>query len=534
MIWTTLLTAVLADPVFLDEQLKGYNRAIRPTLAAQGCSVDGFDNVGSAPAEQVEVQLYVSALHSLSQRDMEYMVEGYFRLWWFDQRLALDSNYSETLMNGDPRACGEYANFPAREAASRIWTPDAYFDEANQEVLGNTAGGSGDMLRVWRNGSVMWSRRARLLLRCPLHFGAMPFDRQYCKVRVGLYSHTVSEVNLTWAAGAPALANIDLCAIGDKDQPCQFGEWAVKEVTQCAVVEKFVTGSFVYAIADMIFERNQTIVMDYYIMAATLFAAMSYCGFWIDLRSTPARVALGLLTVVGVSATIQSAMALIPPTTYPVWLVDFLRYSLIMNISGFFLQTLAMFGLHSHDRIRKLDKLEQEGGEDEDKILSPLAVARASRRATAAARRSTAGLPPRPEEQQQQQPTGLATSTTEVGFEVEREMTTNGDTQSNVDRRGILQRQNSSFDLDGDGAADMVWINSKGKALQRRCAVFKELDIVMRVIYPLVYITLIAFLYARRDSYALVSDRPCGEAIQLGFNWEDGLPNPGQNQAWDR
>ena len=127
LIWTTLLTAVLADPVlFLDEQLKGYNRAIRPTLAAQGCSVDGFDNVGYAPAEQVEVQLYVSALHSLSQRDMEYMVEGYFRLWWMDQRLALNSNYSETLMNGDPRACGEYANFPAREAASRIWTPDAY------------------------------------------------------------------------------------------------------------------------------------------------------------------------------------------------------------------------------------------------------------------------------------------------------------------------------------------------------------------------------------------------------------------------
>ena len=111
------------------------------------------------PAEQVEVQLYVSALHSLSQRDMEYMVEGYFRLWWMDQRLALDSNQRDPDERR-PRACGEYANFPAREAASRIWTPDAYFDEANQEVLGNTAGGSGDMLRVWRNGSVMWSRRA--------------------------------------------------------------------------------------------------------------------------------------------------------------------------------------------------------------------------------------------------------------------------------------------------------------------------------------------------------------------------------------
>ncbi len=64
------------------------------------------------------------------------------------------------------------------------------------------------------------------------------------------------------------------------------------------------------------FRRN----VNYYILQSyfpTLLVVMlSWVGFWIDYRSTPARVALGITTVLTITTLANSIRATLPPVSY--------------------------------------------------------------------------------------------------------------------------------------------------------------------------------------------------------------------------
>ena len=55
--------------------------------------------------------------------------------------------------------------------------------------------------------------------------------------------------------------------------------------------------------------------MQYYFPCA-LIVVLSWVGFWIDYRSTPARVALGITTVLTVTTLSNSIRSSLPPASY--------------------------------------------------------------------------------------------------------------------------------------------------------------------------------------------------------------------------
>ncbi len=64
------------------------------------------------------------------------------------------------------------------------------------------------------------------------------------------------------------------------------------------------------------FRRN----VNYYILQnyfpSSLVVVLSWVGFWIDYRSTPARVALGITTVLTITTLANSIRATLPPVSY--------------------------------------------------------------------------------------------------------------------------------------------------------------------------------------------------------------------------
>ena len=179
-----------------------YEKTSRPGLDNNVC-------VANAPPVSVTSELVVKVLTKIDQRLGSYELEGYMRLRWRDERLAFNSSaYCQPSI--------------VLTSATDLWVPDLYFEHSVSINLGN--GHDGEVVYIYPDGSVVWSRFARLQMRCTMGFGQLPFDTQNCLFLSGIWSDTAADVLLTWYDTAAPLgsyiSNFDTVA----------GEWTVVDV----------------------------------------------------------------------------------------------------------------------------------------------------------------------------------------------------------------------------------------------------------------------------------------------------------------
>ena len=131
------------------------------------------------------------------------------RLRWRDERLAFNSS-----------TCG--LESIVLTSATGLWVPDVYFEHSVSIKLGD--GHDGEVVYIYPDGSVVWSRFARLQMRCSMGFGQLPFDTQDCLFLSGIWSDTAADVTLTWHDPAAPLGSY----IDSFDTVA--GEWRVVDV----------------------------------------------------------------------------------------------------------------------------------------------------------------------------------------------------------------------------------------------------------------------------------------------------------------
>ena len=177
--------------------------SVRPSvaLAEQQMRETGRVASTSPPPEDIYVQFYVEAYEPLDLKDQTWGMVGYLRAYWSDPRLR----YNGTAAGGSTDAL----SFKVPERA-RIWKPEFYWEGAKGLVLPNPNAGTGELLKVYPDGSVFWSRQTTVRLACPVsNMWALPFDTQRCPWMMGMYAETAAEVVLRWRTNLTALSNWD-------------------------------------------------------------------------------------------------------------------------------------------------------------------------------------------------------------------------------------------------------------------------------------------------------------------------------------
>ena len=142
-------------------------------------------------------------------------------------------------------------------------------------------------------------------------------------------------MQLRWRENAVAIANWDGACLAD---------YAATNLTQQSILQDYVTSTWTYAHATVSFTRNPTIFMSNYFVPAVLLVFISYLGFFIDPIATPARVALGMLTMVVVMTNTVALSSRLPPSTTPSWLIRFLTISFYFNAVAMAEQIFVSFG----------------------------------------------------------------------------------------------------------------------------------------------------------------------------------------------
>ncbi|KAM7444363.1 hypothetical protein ABFA07_007032 [Porites harrisoni] len=267
----TFLEASTRTSTMLEQMLNGYDKRLRPNFAG-------------SPSE-IKISMHVLSLVPIREIDMEARAVIFFREHWTDPRLA----YGPSLGIPKMKLLGNIVD--------QVWLPDTYF----VNDLSDTKSNEDFLFELTEKGRITYSYRRTLRLYCPMNLQKFPMDEQICEMAFESYSYAVEDIILTWL-------NPDALQIDGK---LQIPQYTLVAWQQKHDLNKYSTGNFTSLAAVLHFKRQLAAYFLQEFIPTILIVAISWVSFWIDKRSVPARVSLGITTVLALTTLmfgIQTSM----------------------------------------------------------------------------------------------------------------------------------------------------------------------------------------------------------------------------------
>ncbi|CAG5993759.1 unnamed protein product [Menidia menidia] len=221
---------------FLDKlmgKVSGYDARIRPNF--------------KGPPVNVTCNIFINSFGSIAETTMDYRVNIFLRQQWNDPRLAY-SEYPDDSLDLDP------------SMLDSIWKPDLFF--ANEKGANfHEVTTDNKLLRISKNGNVLYSIRITLILACPMDLKNFPMDVQTCIMQL---------------------------------ESCKF-----------TCIE-----------ARFHLERQMGYYLIQMYIPSLLIVILSWVSFWINMDAAPARVGLGITTVLTMTTQSSGSRASLPKVSY--------------------------------------------------------------------------------------------------------------------------------------------------------------------------------------------------------------------------
>ncbi|XP_044733908.1 gamma-aminobutyric acid receptor subunit beta isoform X2 [Chrysoperla carnea] len=264
----------------LDSFSVSYDKRVRP-------------NYGGPPVV-VGVTMYVLSISSLSEVKMDFTLDFYFRQFWTDPRLAYRKRPGvETLSVGS-------------EFIKNIWIPDTFFVNEKQSYL-HIATTSNEFIRIHHSGSITRSIRLTITASCPMNLQYFPMDRQLCHIEIESFGYTMRDIRYKWNEGPNS--------VGVSNE-VSLPQFKVLGHRQRAMEISLTTGNYSRLACEIQFVRSMGYYLIQIYIPSGLIVIISWVSFWLNRNATPARVALGVTTVLTMTTLMSSTNAALPKISY--------------------------------------------------------------------------------------------------------------------------------------------------------------------------------------------------------------------------
>ncbi|XP_005594298.2 glycine receptor subunit alpha-4 isoform X3 [Macaca thibetana thibetana] len=221
---------------FLDKLMgrtSGYDARIRPNF--------------KGPPVNVTCNIFINSFGSVTETTMDYRVNVFLRQQWNDPRLSY-REYPDDSLDLDP------------SMLDSIWKPDLFF--ANEKGANfHEVTTDNKLLRIFKNGNVLYSIRLTLILSCPMDLKNFPMDIQTCTMQLESWKFTCIEVKFH-------------------------------------------------------LERQMGYYLIQMYIPSLLIVILSWVSFWINMDAAPARVGLGITTVLTMTTQSSGSRASLPKVSY--------------------------------------------------------------------------------------------------------------------------------------------------------------------------------------------------------------------------
>ncbi|XP_023184876.1 glycine receptor subunit alpha-4-like [Xiphophorus maculatus] len=272
----------LSPSDFLDKLMgrtSGYDARIRPNF--------------KGPPVNVTCNIFINSFGSITETTMDYRLNVFLRQNWNDPRLAY-SEYPDNSLDLDP------------SMLDSIWKPDLFF--ANEKGANfHEVTTDNKLLRIFHDGSVLYSIRLTLILSCPMDLKNFPMDIQTCTMQLESFGYTMNDLIFEWLSDNPVQVADDLTLP-------QFVLKEEKDLGYCT--KHYNTGKFTCIEVKFHLERQMGYYLIQMYIPSLLIVILSWVSFWINMDAAPARVGLGITTVLTMTTQSSGSRASLPKVSY--------------------------------------------------------------------------------------------------------------------------------------------------------------------------------------------------------------------------
>ncbi|XP_057338609.1 glutamate-gated chloride channel isoform X3 [Microplitis mediator] len=267
----------------LDDILgeKKYDARIRPS----------GENGTDGPA-YVQVNIFVRSISKIDDVTMEYSVQLTFREQWLDERLKFND-------------FGGRLKYLTLTESTRVWMPDLFFSNEKEghfhEIIMPNV-----YIRIFPHGSVLYSIRISLTLSCPMNLKLYPLDRQTCSLRMASYGWTTDDLVFVWKEGDPVQVVKNL----------HLPRFTLEKYLTDYCNSKTNTGEYSCLKVDLLFKREFSYYLIQIYIPCCMLVIVSWVSFWLDQSAVPARVSLGVTTLLTMATQTSGINASLPPVSY--------------------------------------------------------------------------------------------------------------------------------------------------------------------------------------------------------------------------
>ncbi|XP_071125196.1 glycine receptor subunit alpha-2-like isoform X2 [Mytilus edulis] len=226
---------------------------------------------------EVKVQIYVVGIFGIDEAQMKYSMSMYLRQQWTDSRLRYEAPEGLTKIELD------------NEIKKEIWVPDLSFmtdmdTKVHQVTLPNK------MMFLYPDGFVSYSTRVTGTFTCFMQLHNFPFDDQSCVYEMESYGFTAATVSFRW--DEPGMS------FKDGIVHSQF-EIGAAETYLCD--REYPSGNYTCIGLTLPLKRRYGFYIIQVFAPSMLIVVLSWVSFWLNIDAAPARVSLGILTVLTIS-----------------------------------------------------------------------------------------------------------------------------------------------------------------------------------------------------------------------------------------
>nr|XP_032811579.1 gamma-aminobutyric acid receptor subunit alpha-1-like isoform X3 [Petromyzon marinus] len=263
----------------LDRLLDGYDNRLRPGLSG---------------ATEVKTDIYVTSFGPVSDTDMEYTVDVFFRQSWRDLRLKFNGSMRILPVNN--------------MMVSHLWTPDTFFYNSKKSVAHNITTPN-KLLRICDDGSLLYTMRLTINAECPMILEDFPMDTHACPLKFGSYAYTSSEVFYTWTHGP---ANSVIVA----EDGSRLNQYNLINHTVGSELSRSSTGVYTVMTTRFHLRRNIGYFVIQTYLPCIMTVLLSQVSFWLNREAVPARTVFGVTTVLTMTTLSISARNSLPKVAY--------------------------------------------------------------------------------------------------------------------------------------------------------------------------------------------------------------------------
>ncbi|KAK7572030.1 hypothetical protein V9T40_014502 [Parthenolecanium corni] len=161
-------------------------------------------------------------------------------------------------------------------------------------------------IRIFPYGSVLYSIRITLTLSCPMNLKLYPLDKQVCSLRMASYGWTTDDLVFLWKEGDPVQVVKNL----------HLPRFTLEKYRTDYCNSKTNTGEYSCLKVDLLFKREFSYYLIQIYIPCCMLVIVSWVSFWLDQSAVPARVSLGVTTLLTMATQTSGINASLPPVSY--------------------------------------------------------------------------------------------------------------------------------------------------------------------------------------------------------------------------